>query len=74
MAPLLSPFRAEELPTRAQADSKGRKRKVTSGGNVDLTRCELLSLMQYKCTVDQSRPLDEASKVICAEVPRLFRR
>jgi hypothetical protein len=72
MAPLCYPFPASELPQRVQSDLKGRKRKLDGGADVDLARCELLSMMQYACSVQH--PEVRNSPVVCYPVQRLFRR
>lgn len=66
-------FHASELPERVQADLKGRKRKLESGvRNVDLTGCELLEMLQYKCEIKE--PVKWDSPVQCYAVDRLFRK
>lgn len=66
-------FHASELPERVQTDLKGRKRKLESGvRNVDLTGCELLEMLQYKCEIKE--PVKWDSPVQCYAVDRLFRK
>jgi len=72
MAPPCRSFPFAELTQEVQLNVKGRKRKVPGGGDVDLGRCELLSLMQYTCSVEAPEFPD--SPVVCWTVQRLFRR
>lgn len=70
-------FSAEELPAKIQVDLNGRKRKLPElpdgRTKLDLRKdCELLSLLQYSCTVD--RPEEPGSSVQCWPVPRMFRK
>ncbi|KAF4976895.1 hypothetical protein FZEAL_6497 [Fusarium zealandicum] len=66
-------FHASELPERIQADLSGRKRKLDGGvRSVDLSGCELLEMMQYKCEIKE--PVKWDSAVQCYAVDRLFRR
>ncbi|KAI8718618.1 hypothetical protein NCS52_00641100 [Fusarium sp. LHS14.1] len=66
-------FHASELPERVQTDLKDRKRKLESGvRNVDLTGCELLEMLQYKCEIKE--PVKWDSPVQCYAVDRLFRK
>lgn len=72
MAPPCHSFPASQLPEKIQLNTKGRKRKTPGGRDVDLSACELLSMMQYSCFVD--RPDQRNSPVRCWPVQRLFRR
>lgn len=76
MTPPCRSFPASELPERIQQDASGRRRKVEGAGSVsrkiDLSACELLQMLQYKCEVE--RPLSRDSPVRCYAVDRLFRR
>ncbi|KAL8414537.1 hypothetical protein RB594_005681 [Gaeumannomyces avenae] len=77
MASSIPAFSAAELPTKIQLDPNGRKRKLPAlpdgRTKLDLQKdCELLSLLQYSCTVD--RPDEPGSSVQCWPVPRLFRK
>ncbi|KAI5462727.1 hypothetical protein BGZ63DRAFT_423953 [Mariannaea sp. PMI_226] len=66
-------FHASELPDRVQSDLKGRKRKLQAGErNVDLSGCELLEMLQYKCEIKE--PVKWDSPVQCYAVDRLFRK
>ncbi|KAF5128266.1 hypothetical protein E5D57_009202 [Metarhizium anisopliae] len=74
MTPPCHSFPASELPARVQLDVHGRRRKPAPGANskIDLSACELLQMLQYKCEVQ--RPLSRESAVQCFPVDRLFRR
>ncbi|KAM0484565.1 hypothetical protein ACHAPX_001991 [Trichoderma viride] len=76
MTPPCRSFPASELPERIQQDASGRRRKVEGAGSVsrkiDLSACEILQMLQYKCDVE--RPLSRDSPVRCYAVDRLFRR
>ncbi|EXU98619.1 hypothetical protein X797_008333 [Metarhizium robertsii] len=74
MTPPCHSFPASELPARIQLDVHGRRRKPAPGANskIDLSACELLQMLQYKCEVQ--RPLSRESAVQCFPVDRLFRR
>ncbi|KAF5020187.1 hypothetical protein F66182_7792 [Fusarium sp. NRRL 66182] len=66
-------FHASELPERVQTNLNGRKRKLEQGvKNVDLTGCELLEMLQYKCEIKE--PVKWDSPVQCFAVERLFRK
>lgn len=66
-------FHADELPDRVQSDLKGRKRKLDANqARVDLAKCELLEMLQYKCEIKE--PVRPDSAVQCYAVDRLFRR
>jgi len=58
-----------ELEHRVLGTVKGERRKGFDG---DLKKCELLSLVQYKCDVDEPEKRD--SLVRCWPMERLFRR
>ena len=72
MPPLVRPFSPADLPTEIQRDAAGRQRKTPGGRPVDLERCELFSLTQYKCRVEE--PHRPEGRVICDAVDRWFRR
>jgi hypothetical protein len=72
MAPFTTTFPASELPARVQADASGRKRKLPGGGDVILAECELLSMVQYDCLIDN--PDSPSSVVHCHQIRRWFRR
>lgn len=65
-------FRASELPDRIQTDLSGRKRKLEQGvSKIDLEKCELFEMLQYKCEIKE--PVRFDSPVQCFAVERLFR-
>src|SRR4051812_30780873 len=68
MTPPCRVFPASQLPTEIQTDD-GKRRK---GGKIDLSACELLSMVQYDCQID--RPELSNSPVRCWPVQRWFRR
>ncbi|KAI1749553.1 hypothetical protein F4782DRAFT_533353 [Xylaria castorea] len=49
MSPPCRVFPASQLPTEIQLD-EGKRRK---GGKIDLSACELLSMVQYDCQIDR---------------------
>lgn len=69
MPPPVESWRAHELPLRVEVTVKGKRRK----GMVqdDLSGCELLELLQYRCEVEDPR---KESLTRCWPVERLFRR
>ncbi|XXH03276.1 Cytochrome c oxidase subunit 7A [Hypoxylon texense] len=69
MAPACSVFPASELEAQIQVAGDGRLRK---GGRIDLSACELFSMVQYECQID--RPEISDSPVRCWPVQRWFRR
>ncbi|KAH7324487.1 hypothetical protein B0I35DRAFT_475729 [Stachybotrys elegans] len=73
MTPPCPSFPASELPAKVQLLADGRRRKLEPGqARVDLTACELLRIVQYRCEVlDPALP---ESPVQCFPVERLFRR
>ncbi|KAI1642795.1 uncharacterized protein F4817DRAFT_286735 [Daldinia loculata] len=68
MAPPCRVFPASQLESEIQA-TDGRARK---GGRIDLSTCELFSMVQYECQID--RPEVSNSPVRCWPVQRWFRR
>lgn len=72
MTPLCPTFPASQLPLQVQINAGGKKRKTDGGNGVDLSACELLSLVQYNCKVDQ--PDDPNCRTRCYPVQRWFRR
>ncbi len=72
MTPPCFTFPASRLPQQVQLDVHGRKRKLPGGRDVDLLQCELLSAVQYHCSVEH--PEQTNSPVRCWPVQRLFRR
>ncbi|KAG5945408.1 hypothetical protein E4U59_005850 [Claviceps monticola] len=75
MTPPCHSFPASDLPSRIQVDVTGRRRKQEpslAGKKIDLSTCELLRMVQYKCDVED--PSIKDSPVLCFPVERLFRR
>lgn len=72
MTPPCHTFNASELPLQIQSNVNGKKRKTEGGKDIDLKACELLSLMQYHCSIEHPQQRD--SPVVCYPVQRLFRR
>ncbi|KAI1821478.1 hypothetical protein F4861DRAFT_457709 [Xylaria intraflava] len=70
MTPPCRVFAASQLPAEIQLDD-GKRRK-TGGERIDLSACELLSMVQYDCQID--RPDLSDSPVRCWPVQRWFRR
>ncbi|KAI0146288.1 hypothetical protein GGR57DRAFT_291725 [Xylariaceae sp. FL1272] len=68
MTPPCRVFQAQELAKEIQIDD-GKRRK---GGKIDLSACELLSMTQYDCQIDDPKVPD--SNVQCWPVQRWFRR
>ncbi|KAI1475500.1 hypothetical protein F4774DRAFT_291129 [Daldinia eschscholtzii] len=68
MTPPCRVFPASHLESEIQVTS-GRVRK---GGRIDLSACELFSMVQYECQID--RPEVSNSPVRCWPVQRWFRR
>ncbi|QUC20462.1 uncharacterized protein UV8b_04703 [Ustilaginoidea virens] len=73
MTPPCHSFPAAELPSRIQLDVHGRRRKHDPPRRgIDLSACQLLSLLQYKCPPEKAASAD--GPVRCFPVERLFRR
>ncbi len=70
MAPPIETFPAAELLDRVNTLPNGRRRK---GGDVDLSRCELLELVQYSCHLKESAK-SQGSVIQCEPVVKLFRK
>ncbi|OTB14967.1 hypothetical protein K445DRAFT_318347 [Daldinia sp. EC12] len=68
MTPPCRVFPASRLESEIQVTG-GRVRK---GGRIDLSACELFSMVQYECQID--RPEVSNSPVRCWPVQRWFRR
>ncbi|KAI1104389.1 hypothetical protein F4804DRAFT_307513 [Jackrogersella minutella] len=68
MTPPCRVFPASQLESEIQ-ETHGKSRK---GGRVDLSACELFSMVQYECQID--RPEIADSPVRCWPVQRWFRR
>ncbi|KAI1734139.1 hypothetical protein F4680DRAFT_454232 [Xylaria scruposa] len=68
MSPPCRVFPASQLQAEVQLDD-GKRRK---GSKIDLSACELLSMVQYDCQID--RPDLANSPVRCWPVQRWFRR
>ncbi|KAI1404231.1 hypothetical protein F4819DRAFT_148910 [Hypoxylon fuscum] len=69
MTPPCRVFPATQLEAEVQVDANGKRRK---GERVDLSACELFSMVQYECQID--RPEIADSPVRCWPVQRWFRR
>ncbi|KAI0155394.1 hypothetical protein GGR52DRAFT_577344 [Hypoxylon sp. FL1284] len=65
MAPACHVFPSSELEAQVQVAGDGRVRK---GGRIDLSACELFSIVQYECQID--RPDISDSPVRCWPVQR----
>ncbi|KAK7975536.1 hypothetical protein PG989_013999 [Apiospora arundinis] len=73
MTPPCRTFTTATLESEIQTNDTGRKRKLDRGQkNIDLSQCELLSMLQYECQVDQ--PEIRNSPARCWPVQRWFRR
>ncbi|KAK1997213.1 hypothetical protein LX36DRAFT_657803 [Colletotrichum falcatum] len=72
MAPQCKVFPVSELESRVQADVNGKKRKLPGGADVDLTKCALKEMTQFRCYVDDPKSRD--SPVRCWPIHRLFRQ
>ncbi|KAG5989259.1 hypothetical protein E4U43_004531 [Claviceps pusilla] len=76
MTPPCHSFPAAQLPLKIQTNLHGRRRKheapCSPTHKIDLSACELLRMVQYKCHVQ--RPLSREGTVQCFPVERLFRR
>lgn len=70
MAPPIETFPASELLERINTLPNGRRRK---GGDVDLSECELLELVQYSCHL-KGNPKSRESIIQCEPIVKLFRR
>ncbi|KAI0110747.1 hypothetical protein GGR51DRAFT_75208 [Nemania sp. FL0031] len=68
MTPPCRFFPASQLPTEIQVKD-GKRRK---GGRIDLSACELLSMVQYDCQIEN--PSQGDATVRCWPVQRWFRR
>lgn len=70
MAPPIEEFPVSELEQRINVQPNGRRRK---GGDIDLGKCELLELAQYRCNV-KGKEKGQRSIIQCKPVVKLFRR
>lgn len=70
MAPPVETFPASELAWRVNTLPNGKRRK---GGDIDLSKCELLELVQYACHLKQGERLGQ-DVIQCAPVVKLFRK
>lgn len=70
MAPPIEAFPASELTERINTLPNGRRRK---GGDIHLSKCELLELVQYSCHLKGS-PQSRQSIIQCEPVVKLFRK
>ncbi|GKT60832.1 hypothetical protein ColTof4_00949 [Colletotrichum tofieldiae] len=62
MSPPCEAFPVSKLELHVQADVKGKKRKLPGGADVDLTKCALKEMTQYRCFVDDSKSRDSPDK------------
>lgn len=69
MTPPVESWPARELEQRALVNEKGKRRKEFDG---DLTKCQLVELLQYTCEVE--KPVTRDSRTRCWPVERLFRK
>ncbi|KAH8811853.1 hypothetical protein F5884DRAFT_783627 [Xylogone sp. PMI_703] len=69
MPPPVESWPARQLEDRVLIDVNGRRRKGWDG---DLSGCELLELLQYRCEVEEPRSRESLTR--CWPVERLFRR
>lgn len=76
MSPPCGVFKSADLPYAIQVDVNGKRRKPAAhdggSGRIDLSACELLSMLQYDCQVENPRDMQETVK--CWPVQRWFRR
>ncbi|CAN8106067.1 unnamed protein product [Discula destructiva] len=72
MTPPCHSFPVSQLPLQIQINVDGKKRKTDGGKAIDLSACELLDLVQYRCEVEY--PNQRNSRVLCFPVQRWFRR
>lgn len=73
MAPLVPIFSTEDLPHRVQITHRGFKEKRRKGEPIDLTKCELMELVQYSCNPPEEG-LQAPGVIKCKPIVRLFRR
>ncbi|KAI9712233.1 MAG: hypothetical protein M1812_006968 [Candelaria pacifica] len=69
MTPPVANIPLSELEEKIQVKTDGKRRKIP----IDLKKCELLEMVQYRCWVE-GKETDPEALIICDEVPRLFRR
>ncbi|KAL0930236.1 uncharacterized protein CTRU02_215056 [Colletotrichum truncatum] len=72
MTPPCVTFDVSELPRHVQADLKGKKRKLEGGADVDLSKCVLRAMTQFRCIVQNPEVRD--SPVGCWPIQRFFRQ
>ena len=70
MAPHVETFSVSELAYRINTLPNGKRRK---GGDIDLSKCELLELVQYSCGLKGGRKSRQAV-IRCEPVVKLFRK
>lgn len=70
MAPPIEAFPASELAWRVHTLPNGKRRK---GEDIDLSKCELLELVQYSCHPKKGYSLCQAV-IQCQPVVKLFRK
>ena len=71
MAPPVEAFPASDLAYRVNILPNGKRRK---GGDVDLSKCELLELVQYSCQLKEGISKSSQKVIQCEPVVKLFRR
>lgn len=70
MAPPIDEFPATELAWRVNILPNGKRRK---GGDIKISKCELLELVQYSCHLKKGNTLHQ-EVIQCAPVVKLFRK
>ena len=70
MGPPIEAFPPSELAMRVNILPNGRRRK---GGDIEISGCELLELVQYSCHLKGS-PTSQESVIQCEPIVKLFRR
>ncbi|KDN61028.1 hypothetical protein CSUB01_01165 [Colletotrichum sublineola] len=63
MSPPCKVFPVSQLEMHVQADVNGKKRKLPGGADVDLTKCALKEMTQFRCSVDDPKSRDSPSLV-----------
>ena len=70
MAPPVESFPVSKLAERINTLPNGKRRK---GKDIDLSKCELLELVQYNCYL-KGEARDPRAVIQCAPVVKLFRK
>ncbi|KAG9246878.1 hypothetical protein BJ878DRAFT_415995 [Calycina marina] len=71
MPPPVTTFPPSHLPLMTQMNTRARNNK-RKGFDADLSACERLAMLQYRCDVDE--PKDRNSLTRCWPIERFFRR